>query len=379
MSNHFDVIVLGLGAMGSATLYHVARRGRRVLGLEQFGLAHSLGSSHGKSRVIRQAYFEHPDYVPLLMRSYELWRELEQESGRELLLLTGGLFVGRPEAEVVAGSIASARKHGLPHQILDAADIRRRFPAFHVRPDEIALYEDAAGVLFPEDCITAQVELARRHGAEARFGVRVSGFEAAADGSGVRVETAEGVYSAERLVITAGPWAGEVLALQGLPLSVSRQVLLWLDANGPAEMFAPNRFPVFIWETPHRRPFYGFPNLRGQGVKVAFHGGGEVTTADTVRRTVSREEVEELRDYLAELMPEFHGPLREAAVCMYTNTPDAHFVIGLYPGRPQVSLAAGFSGHGFKMSSVVGEIMADLALDGQTRHPIGLFDPLRFR
>jgi sarcosine oxidase len=382
MMAEFDVIIIGLGAMGSAAASHLAERGARVLGLERYTPAHDQGSSHGRSRIIRQAYLEHPAYVPLLLRAYELWERLERDAGRRLLTLTGGLMIGSPDSPVVTGSIRSAQEHNLPYEMLDAAEIRRRFPPFNPGPEVVALYETRAGVLDPEECIRAQLELAARRGATLHFEEPARAWEAAPSGSRVRVTTAHGVYEAARLVVAAGAWAPTLLADLGLPLAVERQVLYWFEPLGDAQLFQPDRFPIWIWEVRPGLDLYGFPAQDGPpgGVKVAFYRTGDegTCTPDTIDRSVRSEEIGRMRAALAACMPALNGELRATLTCMYTNTPDQHFVIGAHPRHPQVVIASPCSGHGFKFASVVGEILADLALDGATRHPIGLFDIGRF-
>jgi sarcosine oxidase len=364
--------------MGSAAAYHLAQRGQRVLGLERFQPAHVLGSSHGRSRIIRQAYFEDPAYVPLLFRAYELWARLEQDTGARLLDITGGLMLGEAGSAVLDGSLRSAREHGIAHELLDAAAIRRRFPPFRPGPDTVALLEKQAGVLRPEAAVQAHLDAATRAGAELHFEEPIAAWEALP--GGVRVTTGRGVYEAERLVITPGPWAPSLLAGLGLPLVVERQVQLWFDPAGGVEPFLPDRFPIYIWQVDGETAIYGFPAMDGPdgGVKAAFHHGGSATTADTLLREVRPEEVEALRLVLAEHIPALAGALRAAAPCMYTNTPDEHFVIALHPRHSQVAIAAGFSGHGFKFAPAIGEILADLAAGGATAHPTGFLSARRF-
>jgi sarcosine oxidase len=373
----YDAIVLGLGGMGSASLAHLAARGQRVLGLEQFSPTHAIGSSHGGSRIIRQAYFEHPDYVPLLLRAYELWAELEQRTGRRLFQKCGGLFAGHPAAEVVQGSIASARTYGLPHESLTAPEIRQRFPAMRPLDDEVAVYEPNAGVLFPEECVLAHLQAAVAAGAEARFGVRVEGWSPTSAG-GVRVSTSEGEIEAGRLVVTAGAWLGSAAADMALPLRVERNVMHWFEPAGNAAQVDPAHFPVYLLQRKGERVLYGFPALPGHGLKAAFHGSGDVTTPAQLNRQVSAEEVAEIRHALGGWLPEAVGAWRQSAACMYTLTPDEHFAIGLHPAHPQVIVAGGFSGHGFKFCSVVGEMVADFAVAGATALPAALFAPDRF-
>lgn len=373
----YDVIVVGLGGMGSAAAAALARRGQRVLGLERFGPAHAQGSSHGGSRIIRQAYFEDPTYVPLVLEAYALWERLEAETGAELLTRTGGLLMGPEGSRTVAGSLASARRWDLAHELLGAADIRRRFPTFAPGPDVVALYETAAGIVRPERAVQAHLARADALGATLRFHEPVRAWEPW--GEGVRVTTAAGEYEAGRLVLAPGAWAPQVLADLGLPLTVERQVQYWFAPGREPQRFALGRHPIWIWEAEDGRQPYGFPALApGAGVKVAlFRAGGPPTTPETVDRTVHAEEVAAVRRYVTERVPDLDGPLVDADTCFYTTTPDEHFVVARHPAHAQVAIAAGFSGHGFKFVPVIGEILADLTLTGSTSRPIALFDPSR--
>jgi sarcosine oxidase len=374
-----DVVVLGLGGMGSAAAAHLARRGARVVGVEQFTPAHDRGSSHGDSRVIRQAYFEHPSYVPLLRHAYELWDDLERDDPG-IFRLTGGLMLGRPEAGVVAGSLASAREHGLPHEVLDASEIRKRFPNFDPHDDEIGVFEATSGYVRPERTVTEHVRRAVAAGADLRFEEKALSWEA--DEAGVRVTTTRGVVEAERLVVAPGSWAPQLLADLAVPMVVTRQVVCWFRPSGDPATYEPGRQPIFIWERPGLHP-YGFPCLPGAdgadgGAKVGLHHHGGEIDPDRLDRTVTQEEVDELAAVIGDLVPTLPGTFLRAVVCMYTTTPDQHFVIGTHPAHDNVVVACGFSGHGFKFVPVVGEILADLALDGSTTQPIGLFDAARF-
>ncbi|RKN37608.1 N-methyl-L-tryptophan oxidase [Streptomyces hoynatensis] len=374
----YDVIVLGLGAMGSAAADRLAARGSRVLGLERFTPAHAHGSSHGGSRIVRQSYFEGAGYVPLLLRSYELFERLERETGREIMLRCGGLMLGREDSAAVAGSRHSAAVWDLPHELLDAAEIRRRFPAFAPGKDVVGLYEERAGLVRPEETVRAQLQLAAAAGAELRFGEPAAGWRAL-PGGGVEVRTAEGSYAADHLVICPGAWAPELLADLGLPLRVERQLMFWFQPAGGVGPYLPERHPIYIWEDPTGSQIYGFPAIDGPegGVKGAFFRSGAECTPDTIDRTVYPEEIEEFATYLGARLPGLPGRLVRAATCMYTTTPDEHFVIAPHPRHPAVTVACGFSGHGFKFAPVVGEILADLALTGETAHPIGMFRPER--
>lgn len=369
----YDVIVVGLGGMGSAAAHRLAARGLSVLGLDRFGPAHDQGSSHGGSRVTRQAYFEDPAYVPLLQRAGELWDEVSHESGRALVDWTGGIMAGRPDGPTVAGSLASARQWGLEHELLDAASLRSRYPALQLVDGEAALVERRAGVVNPEESVRAHLSLARRAGARLHHGETVLDW-APVPGGGVRVRTDYGVHHADRLVLAPGAWAPEVVADLGLPLQVERYVQFWFEPRDPA-VFAGH--PVWIWEDEHGRQCYGFGLGSDGTVKVAFFRGGAPCAADTVDRTVRDAEVAEISSFVAQRVPGAVHRFVRAKTCLYTCTPDHHFVLAQHPGHDDVVLACGFSGHGFKFVPVVGEIVADLVADGATRHPIGLFDPTR--
>jgi sarcosine oxidase len=371
----FDVIVLGLGGMGSAAAAHLAARGQRVLGLEKFGPGHDRGSSHGGSRIIRQAYFEDPAYVPLLTRAYELWAQLERDTGTDLVRLTGGLYLGRPHAAVVAGSLRSAQEYGIPHELLEAREIRRRFPTFTPAGDEVGLFEASAGYVRPEAAVRAHLQQAERHGAELHFDEPANGWEATP--SGTRVTTDHATYEAERLVIAPGAWAPQLLRDLDLPLQVERQVQYWFQPAGGTAPF--ERHPIWIQERTDGLQPYGFPAMDGPegGVKVAFFRRGRTTSPDDLDREVTQAEAEDMAAHLRDVVPTLPGRLVRAAACMYTVTPDHHFAVARHPEHEQVTVACGFSGHGFKFAPVVGEILADLSTKGTTEHPIGLFDPRR--
>jgi len=367
----YDTIVVGLGAMGSAAAFHLARRGQRVVGLEQFTLAHDRGSSHGRSRVTRQAYFENPAYVPLLGRANELWTQLQRDSGRRLMEITGGLMLGPPEGGVVQGTLASARMHGLPHEVLDASEVRRRFPAFSIQDGTIGVLDKVAGVLFPEDCIRAHAAGATQAGADLRWQEPLLGWKATGDS--VQVKTTRGTYAASTIVLCAGPWMGQLLAELRLPLAVERNVLYWFRPTTDVALFAPGRFPVFLIEYEPGKLFYGFPALGNDGVKVARHHTGVSCSPADIRREIDPDEIREARSILERHLPTVNGELLSATTCMYTNTPDGHFIIDRHPEHPNVILASPCSGHGFKFASVIGEVLADLTCDGQTQHPIDMF------
>ncbi len=372
----YDVIVVGLGGMGSAAAYHLAARGRRVLGLERHQPAHDKGSSHGGSRIIRQTYFEDPGYVPLLLRAYELWEKLAADAQRDVYRLTGGLFIGPPDCLTVAGSLRASRQWDLPYEVLDSTEITARFPNFTPDPADIALYEAKAGFARPELTVRAHLDLAEKSGATLQFGEPVLDWNQTA--AGLRVTTTRGSYSAEQLVICPGPWAPQLLGHFGVPITVERAVMYWLDPIGGVSGFEDH--PIFIDENASGIQAYGFPAIDGPrgGVKVAFARKGIPCTPDTIDRVVHAHEISELTARVEELLPALAGTCLRTATCMYSNTPDRHFVIARHPQCADVTVACGFSGHGFKFVPVVGEILADLAIDRATDHPISLFDPHRF-
>jgi len=377
MSKRYDAIVIGLGGMGSASAYHLARRGQRVLGLEQFEPLHERGSSHGLTRIIRLAYHEHPSYVPLLRRSYELWHELEAVAGEELLITTGALEGGPADGSTFLGALEAAKLHDLPHEILDADALRRRYPAFAgFDPGTRVVWQPDGGFLLAERSIRAHLDGASAAGAELRFGEAVRTWEVIGD-DGVRVTTGRGTFEADRLVICAGAWAPTLvpdLATLAVP---ERQVLAWLTPKRP-DLFVPRRFPVFLIDV-DEGSYYGFPAHHGHGLKIGwYHHFREPIDPDDPDRSTRPDDEAVLRAFVQRYLPDGAGPTEMLKACIFTNSPDEHFLIDRLATAPQVTIAAGFSGHGYKFCSVVGEIMADLAVDGATRHDIGLFRLDRF-
>jgi monomeric sarcosine oxidase len=363
-----DCIVLGTGGVGSAALHHLARRGARALGIDRFAPGHDRGSSHGETRIIRLAYFEHPDYVPLLRRAYELWQELEERCGGKLYHETGLLQVGPPGGTVVPGVLASARQHALEVEPLAPPEAERRFPGFRIPDDMSAVFERRAGYLRVEDCVRAHAAQAVRLGARLATGETVLGWRA--DGAGVAVETDRATHRAARLVVAAGAWSGDLLADLGVRLEVRRKTLLWYPTRS-ARQREEHGGPGFFYET-SRGLFYGFPEIGGE-LKVAEHSGGE-SVADPlgVDRSLRPSDREPVEAFLRRYVPGVSsGDCLRHAVCLYTMSPDEHFVVDRHPGHPQVSFASGLSGHGFKFTSVLGEILAGLALDGRSALPIG--------
>lgn len=366
----FDVIVVGVGAMGSAVAAHCASRGQRVLALERHGLAHEFGSSHGLTRIIRLAYFEDPRYVPLLRRAFALWRTLEQGLDEPLLHVTGALDVGWTGSTVFDGSLRSCEAHGLEHEVLDASALARRVPGWRPADNAMAVFQPDGGFLTPERCIHAHVHLAREHGAIVRAHERVRRWSAK-DGT-VHVHTDSGQYEAGQLVLTAGAWMGELMPALHAQLTPERQVLGWFELRDRSD-FLPAHFPVFVLDA-EEGCYYGFPEYGVEGFKIGrYHHLGEVVHPDAVDRSCSPADEAALRTAVARYFPGANGKLRAASTCLFTNTADGHFVIDRSPTAPEVLMVSPCSGHGFKFSSVIGEICADLIADGHTRHDISLF------
>lgn len=377
MSASYDVIVVGLGAMGSATCYQLAQRGCRVLGLERFDIPHGHGSSTGFSRMIRMAYHEHPDYVPLLRSSFELWRALEQEAGQTLLHLTGGLYLGPAEGEVVGGALRAARHFKLPHMKLDRDEVRRQFPQFSVPENFVGLLEENAGFLSPERAIALHAWLALRHGAQLHGHEPVERWSA--DGEGIEVVTTKGTYRAGQVVFCGGAWTDRLVRDLGVPLRVTRQVLGWVWPKRP-ELFELGRLPVWTIDALDGSMHYGFPMMADNpGFKLALHRPGLTVDPDHVPRSVLPGDEETFRRVLENHIPEGNGNLLSLRTCLYTNSPDAHFIIDRHPAQPRAIMACGFSGHGFKFAPVIGEALADLVTEGETQHPIGFLGLQRFR
>jgi sarcosine oxidase len=362
--------------MGSATLFHLAQRGWRVLGLEQYQPGHNLGSSHGDSRIIRELYFEHPLYVPLVQRAYELWSELEERSEKSLMTITGGLMIGPPDGSVVTGTLRSAAAHGLAQKVLDPEQTRRRYPAFDLADGLVAAVDPRAGYLDPEACNAAHLDAARKAGAETHFEEQV--LDWSADGEGVRVQTSVGSYTADWLVITAGPWCRSLAHDLELPLSIERQAVFWLDPQ-EAELYDRAQFPIYAYEYKPGSICYGFPRL-ARGVKASVMHDGE-TSGDpgSVRRTIDERDLNPLREALRPVLPALSSaPIRESGTCLFTNTPDHDFIVDFHPLHPQVLISSPCSGHGFKFASAMGELQAELLIEGRTRFDVSPFRISRF-
>ena len=363
----YDCIVLGTGGVGSAALYQLAARGLSVLGLDRFGPGHDRGSSHGQTRIIRQAYFEHADYVPLVLRSYELWRELEQRRGEQLFVQAGLLEVGPSQGVVVPGVKYAAAKYNLSIDELSAREIMSRWPGFRVDDDMSGVFEREAGYLHVERCVIAHLEEAQRLGATLETGVRVREWKADG-GDAITVETDRGSFSAGRLIVTPGAWAPQLLAGLGLRLEVRRKPLFWYEC--PDEYHVNSGFPGYLFEMPEGI-FYGFPQIDEQGIKIAEHTAGDIVTDPLlVDRELHDRDQKMVEMFLERHLPHVSRNLQEHAVCMYTCTPDEQFIVDRHPQHPQVAFAAGLSGHGFKFTPALGQALVELAIDGRTELPI---------
>lgn len=376
MTHRYDVIVVGVGSVGAAACFHLAERGVRVLGLEQFSIPHTLGAHHGLSRMIRQAYYEHADYVPLLKRAYTQWERLQADSGLDLLHITGGLYMGPADCGIITGSRRACEQHGLAHELLDHAEIGRRYPQFVLPSDHIGFYEERAGVLIPEQAMAAHVGLALRHGAELHGHEPVTAWHE--DDHGVSVTTPKRTYHADRVVFAGGAWTDKLVTDLGVPLTVTRQTFGWFAPKNPIPLEL-GTLPSWFIDIGDGWGHYGFPLLPGQpGFKVALHKPGVVTTVDKIERTPTPADEAELAPVLRDKIPDAAGPCLAMQTCLYTNSPDSHFIVDVHPRCGRAVLACGFSGHGFKFASVMGEVLADLATAGRTDQPVGFLGLDRF-
>ena len=359
--------------MGASVSYNLARKGLRVLNIEKFGVNNDHGSSHGKTRIIRLAYYEDPRYVPLLRRAFDSWKEVESKSGKKLLLMTGGLMIGHADGALVKGVLKSAETHGLSHEVLSAAEAGRRFEAFSI-PDEFeAVYEQSAGVLFAEECVRAFVGLGSEAGCEFRFSEEVRGWKSGAES--VEVETHLGRQTASRLILCAGAWNTRLFG-GSIPLRCERQVPFWFPSGGK-ERFMPPKMPVFIMEEGKDSYYYGIPEV-GHGVKVARTHGGEIGDPDKVRREVSEEDIAPVRDFVSKRMSGLDSRPTSSSTCLYTNAPDLNFVVGQHPAEPRVTILSACSGHGFKFASVMGEVVANMTAGEKVGYDVSFMSPQRF-
>ena len=376
MNTHFDIIVLGLGANGSSALYHLSKAGYKVCGIDRFAPPHTHGSSHGQSRIIRQAYHESPMYVPLVKEAYNLWNELEAASGKKLFLKTGGVILGAADAAMVKGAQLSAETHGVAYDYLNSKGIQQRFPALQPKEDTVAVVEENAGILFPEKCIEANLEQAGNKGATLLYNEQVTAI--IPNNNSVEVITNKGKYVASKLIVSAGAWLSDLLPELNLPLVVKRQVLYWfINTNAALQRYIlPDKLPIYLWEHKPGRIFYGFPDM-GDGIKIAPHHEGQTIHPDLLSQEVSEEEIstmQHLTDEYLNITSRFNYP----AVCMYTNTPDEHFIIDYHPQYPNIIIGSPCSGHGFKFSSLTGKMLADMALETAVPFDISPFKIGRF-
>ena len=373
---NFDTIVVGLGAMGSATAYQLASHGAKVLGLEQYSLNHTNGSSHGKTRIIRTAYYEHPSYVPLVRRALELWQQLQHNAGIELLRMTGGAMFGLPGCELVSGAISSAKQHNIPHEVLTGSEAQDRFPIFQPAGEEVAVYEKNAGVLLPEECVKAQARLAEKFGAQLHYNEPVTGWNS--KGNGVEVRATKETYTANSLVFSAGAWLPQLIPDLKLPLQCERQVFFWFKPHEHGTLFMVDKMPIFMWQMKDKRFFYGIPDM-GDGVKAARHHGGEITSPDRVRREITQLDEAPVREFLKQHIPSLNNPPASSATCLYTNTNDEHFIIDFHPSHRNVLILSPCSGHGFKFSTAIGEVAQQLLQENKSKLNIDLFKIDRFK
>jgi sarcosine oxidase len=375
-SGHYDVIVVGIGGMGSATVYQLARRGLKVLGLERYSIPNQMGSSHGMTRIMRLAYYQNPAYVPLVRRAYDLWRSLQDETGEQILYVTGSIDAGPKGSRIVEGSRKSCELNGLPYEILTSSELTARFPGYRLPPEILAVLQPDGGFLLPERCIVSHVTMAQAHGACIHAHEQVLNWKPS--GNGVQVTTDRATYFADRLVITSGAWSSKLIDGLSKVIVPERQVMVWFQPRRP-ELFTPERFPVFnlMVEEGH---YYGCPIFGVPGFKFGrSHHLSEKVDPDTINRECNLHDEQVIRKYAELFFPEGAGPTMALATCMYANTADENFIIDIYPDYPQVSFAAGFSGHGFKFCSLVGEIMADLIEYGETHHDIQMFRSERLK
>jgi monomeric sarcosine oxidase len=367
--SHFAVIVIGGGTMGTAAAWELAKRGERAIVFEQFGHVHTFGAHSGQTRVIRHAYAEGADYVPLVLRADDLWEELQVASGIKVFHRVGALELMTGEgSDHALRARANAAKHNVPFEWLQAYEIRRRWPQFQIGDDWEGGFGERSGFLEVEPALRAMASLARQGGVEVREHEPATTWGAEADG--VWVKTASGRYTADRLIVTPGSWANRMLADLGLPITVLRKTLFWLEVKEPSR-FAPERFPVYIADRPSLE-LYGFPIYGHPGLKCANHFGGEPTTPETVDRTVHAEENAEIIEDAGWLFgqEQFTGLVLSSGVCLYASTPDHDFIIDRHPAHPNVVFGAGYSGHGFKFTPAIGEHLVQLAFEETPTRPL---------
>ena len=371
----YEVAVIGLGAMGSAALFHLARQGLSVIGIERFEMGHDRGSSHGDSRAIRLGYSEHPSYVPLASSRFEVRHIQERLTSAGVLTTTGILEAGHPGSAMLAGSLAACREHDLEFELLDAAEIMRRFPVFDLPESFGGVWQPEGGYVRPDLANRLHVDLARGLKADVRFNTPVTAIETSS--AGVRLIVGDDVIEAASVIVCTGAWMSDLIPALKSRLTVQRQALCWYEAKGPS-LVAPGALPVFMIDGKDDL-IYGFPDFSGAGMKCASHyASGLLAHADDARQDAGAVDELRTRRFLEQYMPMAAGPLKDMKTCLYTMTPDEDFVIDQLPSDPRIVVCSACSGHGFKFASVIGEVLADLATRGETRHDISRFAISRF-
>ena len=376
MLTAFDVVVLGLGAHGSSAIYHLSKTGLKVCGIDQFTPPHTRGSSHGQSRIIRQAYHENPLYVPFVKEAYNLWYEIEKISGKKLFLKSGGIILGTEESAVIRGAKLSAGIHDVSKEYIDSNAIKKRFPGLQPLPDTVAVIDTNAGILFPEECINAYLGEAKKNGALLCYKERV--LRIIQNKSFVEIITDTNTYQTKKLIVSAGAWLTELMPELHLPLTIERQVLYWFKNRNKKtqQNFIPGNLPVYVWEYLPEKVFYGFPDL-GDGIKIAFHHRGEMVTPETLTEAVSEKEINDMKEVVESFL-DIEPLFNYSATCMYTNTPDENFIIDFHPQNDNIIIASPCSGHGFKFSSLIGNILCDMTTDQPVSFDILPFSIERF-
>jgi monomeric sarcosine oxidase len=374
-SQRCDVLIVGLGGVGSAACYALAKQGYRVVGIDQFDPPHRMGSSHGDTRIIRKSYFEHPNYVPLLIRAYELWKTLEFEVDKQLYFPTGLLEIGPPDGVVLSGVARSAAEHSLPIETMSMQKAIERYPGIAGSDAWQAILEKDAGYLLVEECVAAHLQQARKLGVQIRVNERMLRWHA--DKHGVEIQTQRETLQADKLILCAGPWASQALSSYPIPLKVLRKHLYWYECQS-ACYSQDQGFPCFFYETPSGY-YYGFPDHSRQGLKVARHSGGQIVSDPPIgQHTPDPQDRRLVEEFLASYLPEVSLQLRNWSGCYYTMTPDEHFILDRLPDAPNVVVVAGLSGHGFKFTSVLGQIASELAIAGHSKLNIGFLSIRRF-
>lgn len=374
-NNIFDVIIVGAGSMGMATGYFLAKRGVKTLLIDSFYPPHHNGSHHGSTRIIRHAYGEGSQYVPLLLRAQVLWEQLEKESNTTLIEKTGVLGIGPRDSAFINETIESAKTHELPLHVMSSTEMMEKWTGLNVPNHFVGCYEPLSGILYSEKCIEAYRNLALKYNASYLPYTNVVDIQG--EGDRVSIKTNNGDYYAKKVIVTAGAWTSKLLHSLELPLQPTRKTFAWFETK--TDEYAMTNFPAFFFDVEEGK-YYGFPNMNGDGLKIGRHDGGKKINPDDEKEPFGSDPVDEgdVRQFLNVYMPNATGALKDGKVCMYTLTPDEHFIVDEHPGNKNIVIAAGFSGHGFKFSSVMGEVLSQLAIDGKTEHDISLFRLNRF-